>query len=60
MEEEQRLGDDLEEIDGDVEALDVTELVRDDGFELLGAEAGQRAHGQQHDGAEETDDRGNA
>ncbi len=32
------LGDDLDEVDGDVEAFDVTELVRDHGFELFGRE----------------------
>ena len=55
MKEEQRFGDDLEEIHGDVESLDVRELVRDDGFELLGCETGECAHGQEHDGTEESD-----
>jgi hypothetical protein len=58
MEKEKRFRDDLEKIDESVEAADVCEFVRDDGFDLIFGEAGQSANGKQNNGTEPADDGG--
>jgi len=56
MEKEKRFRDDLEKIDESVEAADVCEFVRDDGFDLIFGETGQSANGKQNNGTEPADD----
>ena len=56
MEEEQRLGDDLDEVHGHVEALDVAQFMGHQRFELFLRKPRERAHGQQHHRAKEADD----
>ena len=57
MVEEQDLSGRLQEIDGEVVAADVGELVRDDGIEMRGREARQGAGGQQDHRAQPPHDR---
>jgi len=56
MEKEKRFHDDLEKINEGIEAANVREFVRDDGFDLIFGEAGERSNGKKYDGTEPADD----
>ncbi len=55
MEKEKRFRDDLEKIDERIEAANVSEFMRDNGFDLIFGESHQCANGKKNDGAKPSD-----
>ena len=56
MVEEQRLDDGLHQVDEEVVAADMRQLVREDHLHLFGGESGERGRGKKDDGTKPSDD----